>query len=590
MIKSIGQTFLKGWALLFKGDKKRLSLIICLRIVDSSIGPILVFLVSYLIEILTKHDLSSWKFVYLLVILIFILSFLQDLLDPLMKGMQRLASTQINAYIDTLIMRKSASFDSLLPFEDTSYYSQIKAIRENDYFVTVFLNMLVQAWGGIVKLAAGSIVLWGISPFLPLILIISFLPRLYTEVKLNNATFEGREDVIQLRRRAEYFASLPLSINLIQEVKLFGLTPFFKRQYQQISSQLIRTLSQDQKYILLHSLIWGGIQASVVGCAIFYCYSQLKVGAFPISTLFLLVGMIYQLSDGVYQFFGLLAIGQREGLYLVRLLSFLGRDDSLKQGDEKIASSTPPSFKLSQVQFSYPHSAPVLAIENLEIPSGKITAFVGENGSGKSTLIKLLCRFYEPQQGTLYLNSKEIEKYALENIHETSTCLFQDFVKYELTARENIGIGNLKQNFNDRVIMQAADKAGVSSFIELLEEGYDSQLGKLFSGHELSEGQWQRISLARGFMREDEASILIFDEPSAALDAYAEKALMERLMSLGANKTVIIITHRLNTAKKADHIILFKEGKVAESGSHQSLMLLQGSYSQMYEIHCQSLI
>ena len=238
--------------------------------------------------------------------------------------------------------------------------------------------------------------------------------------------------------------------------------------------------------------------------------------------------------------------------------------------------------------YHYPgKSEAALTNVSFTIELGQTIALVGRNGAGKSTIVKLLGRLYDPSEGRITIDGRDIREYDPKELRQQLGMMFQDYAEYQLSARENIGVGNVEQVDDLVAVTSAADKSGASGVIGSLPKGYDTNLGKWFEeGHQLSGGEWQKVALARAFMRE--AQILILDEPTSALDAQAEHDLFERIRRLTAGKMAIFISHRFSTARKADKILVLEGGRLIENGTHDELVALGGQYAALFELQAAS--
>jgi ATP-binding cassette subfamily B protein len=286
---------------------------------------------------------------------------------------------------------------------------------------------------------------------------------------------------------------------------------------------------------------------------------------------------------------GGLASLYESNLFLANLYEFLDLEPQI--ADPKFPEPIPfqidQGIRFDHVTFSYPNSTrAALSDICLEIRPGEVVALVGENGSGKTTLVKLLCRLYDPDQGEIQLDGKKLKDFKLEELRRVVGVIFQDYAHYNLSARENIWIGDVRQPLDGKEVEQAAIRADVHDMIVNLKNGYDTLLGKLFeNGQELSIGQWQKIALARAFFRNSQ--IIVLDEPTSAMDAKAEYEVFRKFRELLENRTAILISHRLSTVRMADRIFVLQEGKIVESGIHEMLMQNNGLYAHLYQIQAQ---
>ncbi|CAM4194989.1 ABC transporter ATP-binding protein [Paenibacillus tarimensis] len=574
-----------GLCLIYRSDPRRCAIVFAMTIAEALLGPLLIWLSTFIIDELIRdvNLLSAFGPIYWLAILFILLTIVVDAIQPLVEMHKKLLTAQIQRNIDERLMQKANDLTDIAPFEQAGFHTKLKVARYNEYFITLWLDMTANALGGIVQIAAGSLLIWTVLPYAPLLFVMLALPRLFVEARLNNVTFEGRPQVQELRRRAEYFMGLPLQHEAANEIKLFNATPYFKAKYESATRELIAVLAVDQRKWTLHNMAWGLFEAIICGLALILIVRNAMAGKVQPGQLLLFIGALYQLREGVTQLFGVFAIGAREINNISSIMGFLHAELPEQTGEEP-APAAASGFRFERVRFAYREDQDTLHIEDLTIPAGHITVLIGENGSGKSTLLKLLLRFYEPVSGTIYYNGNPLRDYRIHELRRHTTAIFQDFVRYEMNMNSNIGIGHLPEMKQPDLIRKAAQIGGASSVAEKLPEGYETEIGRLFNGINLSGGEWQRIATSRAYMREESAYILLFDEPTSALDPYAEYEMIRSLRTLAANKTVIIVSHRLSTAKLADHIVLLRHGEVAETGTHETLIRQDGLYAELHRM------
>jgi len=556
------------------------------------INPALILISKFVIDKLTHPNFDGrvGGSIFLASLLFVCISLLMDLLKPINESKMKLLTARFSRRIDNLLMKKANSFIGIAPFENATFHTKTPVFQTNTVFTTIWIDILIRGYSGIILITISSVMLWYLVPWAPFVLLLMGFPRLFIESKLNNLLYEGREEVQDLRRRSEYLMEQPLLPDTGHEMKLFKLLPFFKKEYISSSNNLINLIKHDQKKWVIHRFVWGFIESILIGVIFLYLLIQITLNTITPGDIALFIGAIFQLHNGIGGFFGILAVGAREAIQLRNLLDFIDSDPS-----ETITKTDCPSktglddlkygYKFENVRFSYDGKNTVLDIDDLEIPKGQITALVGENGAGKTSLVNLLCRFYDPDSGNISLNNKSIKEYDINELRKKYTVVFQDFIKYEMTVKENIGIGKIQNISDENLIKYASFFGGSSEIIDNLDNGYETQLGRLFGGKELSGGQWQRIALSRAFMRYEDSEIIILDEPTSALDAKVEYDLFKRMKMLCKGKTVILISHRLSTVNMADNIVFLENGKVSEKGDHESLMKLGGKYAELYNLH-----
>ncbi|KAA6474762.1 ABC transporter ATP-binding protein [Bacillus swezeyi] len=581
-----------GLALFWRCDPLKTSILFFITLLNALLGPLLVWLSAEVIDEISRSpfELSSWNTLVWAAIAYIGFTLIVDALQPVAEMQKRLLTAKLEAYLDELLMKKAASIPDIAAFEDASFHTNTQIIRYNEYFVTMWVTIVSQTFSGIVMIAAGCLMIGMFAPWVPILFLMLAVPKLYWEAKLNNATFEGRKEVQDLRRRAEYYAGVPLIPETAGEVKMYNLVPFFKTSYRNTSMKLLHTLSNDQKKLALYQLFWSVLQSLATGAVLIYIVRQALQGAVSVGDLLLFIGAAVQFNEGINEMFAAFAIGARETRHLGNIHSFLHSKNSMENGETMLPDQKSEGFAFDHVLFSYDRDKTVLDIEKLDIPLNKTTVLVGENGSGKSTLIKLLLRYFDPNQGAIFYNGMPLKAYDIEHFRSHATAVFQDFLKYEMTLKHNIGMGDISSCGDLSKIESASMFGGVDLFLHKLENGYETELGRLFGGRNLSGGEWQRVAISRAFMRDESAEILIFDEPSSALDVFIEEEIFNKLNRLTQGKTVIIVSHRLSTARFADHIVFLEKGKVAETGTHDELMKNQAQYANLYRLQAEKYV
>lgn len=580
---------LYGLNLFWQCDKLKTCSLFFMILLESLLGPLLIWLSAKILDeiTLTSFNLFSWNTLIWMAVVYFTFTLIIDALQPVVEMQKRLFTFKLQAHIDTLLITRAISFPDITPFEQASFHSRTQIVRYNEYFVNMWITIVTQFLSGVTLIIAGSTLIGMFAPWAPILFLFLSFPKMYLEAKINNLTFEGREEIQELRRRAEYYLCTPLMHETAGEMKVFNLVPFFKSRYSSTAKHLLQTISNDQKKLTLHQFFWSLLQSMVAGGILIYIVQQALQGQLSSGDILLFIGAIIQFNEGINELFAVFAIGPRETRHLRKIVSFLTSENKIKSGNTLPDDAIDKGYELNKITFSYNAEKEVLKIEELQIPKGKITVLVGENGSGKSTIIKLLLRYFDPNEGTIHFNTLPLSCYDIENFRLNSTAVFQDFLRYEMDFKSNIGVGKISK-FNDLVsIEKAASLGGANQFLHKLEKKYETELGRLFGGKNLSGGEWQRIALSRAFMRHESANLLIFDEPTSALDVFIEEEIFEKLRKLAYGKTVIIVSHRLSTARFADNIIFLEKGKVVEIGTHDELIKNQAHYAELYKLQAQ---
>jgi ATP-binding cassette subfamily B protein len=313
-------------------------------------------------------------------------------------------------------------------------------------------------------------------------------------------------------------------------------------------------------------------------------------GQLSIGTLTFLAGAIQQASSNIQQIFSTIAAIGDQALFLTDLLAFFNMQPTIRSKPNALPAPRPikQGIEFRNVSFSYPgNSRLILDHINFHVHPTERLALIGENGQGKTTIVKLITRLYDPTEGQILLDGVDLREYDLEDLHREMGVIFQDFMRYEMTAAENIAVGRVEELSNPELLRAAAQKSMADATIARLPRGYDQMLGRRFeNGVDISGGEWQKVALARAYLRN--AQILILDEPTAALDARSEFEVFQRFAELTAGKMALFISHRFSTVRSADRIIVLENGKIAEEGSHDQLARLGGRYAEMFEMQASS--
>ena len=384
----------------------------------------------------------------------------------------------------------------------------------------------------------------------------------------------------------DYYRILGASKESAKELKLFGLSPFFVKRFTGMADQIY---GQNKKLAVRR--LWIGTLLSVVStlgyyAAYAYVIYRTVAGHQSVGTLTFLAGAIAGTSSGMQNIFSAFSSIADQSLFLTDLHEFFSVKPTIrmKPNARPVPNPILRGFEFRNVSFAYPgNSKLVLDRLNLKLAPGERVALIGENGQGKTTIVKLLTRLYDPSDGQILLDGVDLREYDLEGLYRAIGVVYQDFVRYEMSAAENIGIGRIDDWQDMAKLEHAAQKSRADSVIEKLPEGYKQMLGRRFEGGvDLSGGEWQRIALARAYMRD--AQILVLDEPTAALDAKSEHEVFQRFADLTEGKLALFISHRFSTVRMADRILVLEEGRIAEEGDHERLMEMRRRYFGMFEL------
>lgn len=502
---------------------------------------------------------------------------------------EKLYETLIGNRVQVLIMEKSMGL-SLPDFENSHVQDQLKRAQSEAGHrpFQVILQMLGIINGGVTLVSAAAVLVvwkWWLAALLMLMPLLSF----FSYLRLGQREFAVYWGRAARNRKAWYLSFLLTRDQSFKEVKLYGLGPYLVREFRGIyegffaeDKGLLKRRTIVTLCFQLLNLILTGWMILIVLQAAFW--REILIGH--------LVGLIQaiRLTESTSQSIVQSVLGLcHNNLYLEQLFGFLDHPSAeIRATRAKRELTKIESIEFRGVSFRYPGTSRD-AVQDLHfsVRQGETLAIVGQNGSGKSTLIKLLARFYEPTAGEIWLNGHPVAEYDLESVRRRIGIVFQDFVQYELPLRQNIGFGDVDAMQEDEKMAEAIGRAGIGSVVERLPNGIDTQLGRWFEdGYQLSGGQWQRIAVARAFLRQ--ADVYAFDEPSAFLDPRAESEVFEAFRELVAGRIGIYISHRYSSVRFGDRIVVMEQGRIAEQGSHRELMQAAGVYAQLYRLQMES--
>lgn len=487
------------------------------------------------------------------------------------------------------IQEKTATLD--LEYYENPYYHDIihRAEQESKYRPAQILNGLVLLSQNLIALLLVGFMLSTFHYLLFLVLVIAVLPGIIVKFKYNEANYKLNQNTTPVQRKIFYFHRILTEKVFTKELRLFGLASFFRPYFQQLRD----TIWEKRNRLLIKKTIGEILSHLLAAAAIFGVFAYMtrqaihsKITIGDLVLYFLVIRRGFTFVKGMME--GLSNIYE-QNLFLQNLYEFFNLQPKVKSnGQQKTPFTEPFSIEANNLDFTYPNTdRKVLENINFKIPPGKTVAFVGENGAGKTTLIKLLCRFYDPDNGVIKFNHKPLTSIRQKTVFSSVSVLFQDFILYNLEAGRNIWFGDTKKSYSSENIKKAARYAGIESTIMNLPNQYNTYLGNLFEeSAELSLGEWQKLALARAYYRN--AGLYILDEPTSSLDPKTEAEVFEKFRQLIEGKTAIIISHRFTTIKMADYIYVIDQHHIVEEGTHNTLIKQNGKYAQMYNKQAQN--
>jgi ATP-binding cassette subfamily B protein len=515
----------------------------------------------------------------------FALAVLADVLGRVVSLIESLLAERVSNAASVKLMEHAAKLD-LEDFEDAEFQDQLeRARRQTSGRMTLMGQLLGQAQD-IVTVASFATGLLIYAPWLIVLLLLALVPAFLGEAHFNAQSYSLSFIRTPERRELDYLRQTAASVETAKEVKIFGLNGFLIDRYRQLAADMYAA----NRILAVRRAGWGGLFTAIgtVGYYLAYAYIVWRtlIGAFTVGDLTFLAGSFRRLRTLLENLLSGFSTVAGQALYLNDLFSFFEVQPEIHSPEVPLPFPKPirSGFVFENVGFRYP-GADRWAVRNLSfvLKSGEVIALVGENGAGKTTLVKLLARLYDPDEGRILLDGRDLKDYDLDALRGNMGVIFQDFVRYNLSAGDNIAVGRIDARDDQERIEKSAARSLADEIIVKLPAGYDQMIGKRFrNGVELSGGEWQKVAIARAYMRE--ADVLILDEPTAALDARSEFEVFQRFKELSAGKTAVLISHRFSSVRMADRILVLADGRVEASGTHEELISENGRYAELFEL------
>lgn len=499
-------------------------------------------------------------------------------------------SQRVTDHLQVTLYKKAIEID-LESYENPQHQDILERAKwEAPYRPTQMLNSLTSVGQSAISLLAIAGLLMSLHWGLMGVLLVASIPTMLVRFGQSKVLYKWRRRQTEMERQANYLGHLLLGDHPAKEIRLFNLGYLLIDQFYSLRQQLFK----EKLAITTRQAVTRLMTQGFAGIAILVTYSfiihQTIYGKFQLGDLVLYSQAFQRAQGSLGSLISGLGQVHENNLFIADLFEFLALKPTITEPTHPKLVPRPmqQGIVFEDVSFQYQNS-PRQAIKqvNLTIAPGEIIALVGENGCGKTTLVKLLSRLYDVTQGSITIDGINLQHFSVKDLHRQISVIFQDYTRYQLTAEANIWFGNIDLPLTRERITQAARLSGADAVIQSLPQGYDTLLGKWFKGgEELSGGQWQKIALARAFLRD--AQLVVLDEPTSAMDAKAEAEVFEQFRDLMRDRSALLITHRLSTVKMADRIYVMHQGEIVESGTHDQLMALGGTYAHLFEIQARN--
>ena len=562
------------------------------RLIAAIVPVVLIWIPKLIIDILVHLRDAPGPVpsrLWWLVLAEFALAAFSSIVTRMIDYADSLLANKYTRHVSIQVMKHASELD-LTAYEDPIFYDRLERARVQATDRLVMIQSIGRLELQIITAVTMSLAVMLYSPWLMLLLILAVLPAFLGESHFAFLGYAKNFRQTPIKRQMDYLRVVGGTKEAAKELKLFSLSNFFTQRFAKLSEAIYHEdVSLAKRRLSIGSALSLVSTAGYYG-AYAYVIWRTVMGGLSIGTFTFLTGAILQASSNIQQVFSTLSGIADQALFLTDLLAFFQMKPAIQSKPNALRAPRPirQGFEFRNVCFNYP-GAQRLVIDhlNFHLSPRERVALIGENGQGKTTIVKLITRLYDPTAGEILLDGVDLREYELEDLYHEIGVIFQDFMRYEMTARENLAVGKIEEIANLPLLQSAARKSLADEVTAKLGGGYEQMLGRRFDGGvDLSGGEWQKLALARAYLRDSQ--LLILDEPTAALDARSEYQVFQRFAELTADKMALFISHRFSTVRMADRIIVLENGSIAEEGTHEKLTRMGGRYAEMFELQAAS--
>ncbi len=565
--------------------------IVLLRVVSAFLPLAMLWIGKLIIDTVVANIGSptpDWTLLAQYIGLELALALASDVLGRLTGLLESLLGDLFSNEMSVRLMRHAATLD-LQHFEDPEFFDKMQRARRQTMGRVALMSQTLTMGQQTLTLVSLLVALVAFNPWLLLILTIAIVPSFLGETAYAGIAYSFMFQWTAQRRELDYYRWVASEVEPAKEIKLFGLADHFIGKYSDLADDYVK----ENRRVASHRAATGAVLTSFSTIAYYGAVAtivyQTVIGAITIGSLTFLMGSFQRSRGLISNILMSVARSYEQGLQLKDLFDFLAVRASIRNVENPLPMPQPvrKGFVFENVGFRYP-DADRWAVRHVsfELGPGERVALVGENGAGKTTIVKLLTRLYEPTEGRILLDGRDLSEYDIRELRRAVGVIFQDFFRYDLKAGENIAVGWIESREDAQRIIGSAEKSMAADVIAGLDGKYEQMLGRRFEGGaNLSGGEWQKIALGRAYMRD--AQLLVLDEPTAALDARAEHEVFQRFSELTAGKMAVLISHRFSTVRMADRILVLDDGRILEDGSHEQLLAAGERYAELFNLQAE---